>query len=72
MVDDGLVLRTRSEADGRGVVIALTESGMARLVDAVPIHLKGVSALFLEELGDEELAIVESALDRVSRDCSFG
>jgi DNA-binding MarR family transcriptional regulator len=72
MVDDGLVLRTRSAADGRGVVIALTESGMARLVDAVPIHLKGVSALFLEELGDEELAIVESALDRVSRDCSFG
>jgi DNA-binding MarR family transcriptional regulator len=72
MVDEGLVRRTRSEADGRGVVIALTEVGMARLTEAVPVHLQGVSRLFLERLDDQELAVLERALDRVSRDCSFG
>lgn len=72
MVDEGLVRRTRSEADGRGVVIALTDVGLTRLTDAVPVHLKGVSELFLERLDDDELAVLEGALDRVSRDCSFG
>jgi hypothetical protein len=38
----------------------------------VPVHLAGVSALFIERLSDKELALLESALNRVSRDCSFG
>jgi DNA-binding MarR family transcriptional regulator len=72
MVDEGLVRRTRSDADGRGVVIALSDVGLARLTDAVPVHLKGVSELFVERLSDDELAVLEGALGRVSRDCSFG
>src|ERR687891_802095 len=55
MIDEGLVRRSRSEADGRGVVIALTESGLTRLTEAVPVHLEGVSKLFLERLDDAEL-----------------
>ena len=72
MIDEGLVRRSKSESDGRGVVIEVTDIGLARLIGAVPVHLEGVSRLFLERLDDKELAVLERALDRVSRDCSFG
>jgi DNA-binding MarR family transcriptional regulator len=72
LVDEGLVRRTNSEADGRGIVIAVTRTGMARLAETVPVHLSAVSKLFLEQLDDEELAVLERALDKVSLHCSFG
>jgi DNA-binding MarR family transcriptional regulator len=72
LVEEGLVGRSNSAADGRGVVIALSETGMARLVEAVPVHVKGVSKLFIEQLDDEELGVLERALEKVSLDRSFG
>jgi DNA-binding MarR family transcriptional regulator len=72
LVEEGLVRRTSTDADGRGVVIAVTETGMARLAEAMPVHLEGVSKLFLERLDDRELAVLEHALDKVSLHCSFG
>ena len=72
LVDEGVVQRTSSEADGRGVVIALTEAGLARLTEAVPVHLEGVSRLFIQQLDDEELSALERALDKVSLHCSYG
>jgi len=72
LVDEGVVQRASSEADGRGVVIALTEAGLARLTEAVPVHLEGVSRLFIEQLDDEELSALEHALDKVSLHCSYG
>jgi hypothetical protein len=45
---------------------------MTRLAEAVPVHLKGVSRLFVDLLDDEELAVLERALDKVSLHCSFG
>jgi DNA-binding MarR family transcriptional regulator len=72
LVEEGLVRRSSSEADARGVVIALTETGLSRLAEAVPVHLSGVSKLFIERLDDQELAVLEEALDKVSLDCSFG
>jgi DNA-binding MarR family transcriptional regulator len=72
LVEEGLVRRTSSDVDGRGVVIAVTETGMARLAEAMPVHLEGVSKLFLERLDDRELAVLEHALDKVSLHCSFG
>ena len=72
LVEEGLVQRTSSVADGRGVVVALTDTGLARLVEAMPVHLNGVSTLFIERLDDEELAVLERALDKVSLRCSFG
>ncbi len=50
----------------------LTDAGLARLGDAVPVHLEGVSKLFIERLDDDELAVLERALDKVSLHCSFG
>jgi DNA-binding MarR family transcriptional regulator len=72
LVEEGLVRRSSSDADGRGVVIVVTETGMARLAEAMPVHLGGVSKLFLERLDDRELAVLEHALDKVSLHCSFG
>ena len=72
LVEEGLVSRTSSDVDGRGVVIALTETGLARLTEALPVHLAGVSKLFIERLDDQELEVLERALDKVSLNCSFG
>jgi DNA-binding MarR family transcriptional regulator len=72
LVGEGLVSRTNSEADGRGVVVALTEAGLARLAEAAPVHLRRVSELFIEKLSDRELATLASALGKVALDCTFG
>jgi DNA-binding MarR family transcriptional regulator len=72
LVDEGLVSRANSDADGRGVVVALTEAGLARLAEAAPVHLRRVSELFVEKLSDRELATLASALGKVALDCTFG
>jgi DNA-binding MarR family transcriptional regulator len=72
LVREGLVCRAGIEADGRGVVVGLTDAGVARLTEAAPVHLRGVSRLFVDKLDDQELARLESALDKVTLDCSFG
>jgi hypothetical protein len=38
----------------------------------VPVHLEGVSKRFIERLDDQELEVLERALEKVSLDCSFG
>jgi DNA-binding MarR family transcriptional regulator len=72
LVDEGLVARASDEADARGVVVALTEAGVHRLAEAAPVHLRGVVELFVSQLNDTELALLKSALDKVTADSSFG
>jgi DNA-binding MarR family transcriptional regulator len=72
LVDEGLVTRAQTDADGRGVVVALTEAGVARLAEAVPVHLRRVSELFVEKLTDDELVVLANSLARVAVDCGFG
>ncbi|MGH2559721.1 MAG: MarR family winged helix-turn-helix transcriptional regulator [Thermomicrobiales bacterium] len=72
LVDEGLVRRANADADARGVVIALTDTGLARLTETAPVHLRGVSNLFVAQLDDQELAVLERALDKVTLDCTFG
>ena len=72
LVEEGLVGRSPAGADARGVVVVLTDAGLARLREALPIHLRRVSELFIEPLDDQELAVLECALDKVTPDCSFG
>jgi DNA-binding MarR family transcriptional regulator len=72
LVDEGLVGRANVAGDGRGVVVALTDAGVARLTETVPVHLRGVSKLFVERLDDQELAVLETALGKVIVDCTFG
>jgi DNA-binding MarR family transcriptional regulator len=72
LVDDGLVRRANAADDGRGVIVTLTGAGVARLTETVPVHLRGVSKLFVERLDDQELAVLETALRKVIVDCMFG
>ncbi|MDR7082691.1 DNA-binding MarR family transcriptional regulator [Arthrobacter ginsengisoli] len=72
LVDEGLVRRANAAGDGRGVLVALTEAGVARLTETMPVHLQGVSKLFVERLDEQELAVLETALRKVIVDCTFG
>src|SRR3989475_9617417 len=47
LVDEGLVRRANVDADARGVVVALTDAGVARLMEAWPVHTRGISDLFV-------------------------
>ena len=72
LVDEDLVRRATADDDARGVVVRLTDAGVARLIEAAPVHLRGVFDLFVTRLNDQELAVLESALDKVTPDCTFG
>src|SRR5438105_779762 len=66
LADRGLVHRGKAGTDGRGVVVALTDAGMARLVETAPVHVRGISELFVARLDDQELSALKSALDKVN------
>ena len=72
LVGQGLVSRTEADADGRGVVITLTGKGVSRFKETAPIHIRRVAELFVAPLEDEELAVVERAMKKVTRNCTFG
>ena len=72
LVAEGLVRRANADADARGVVVALTDAGVARLAETAPVHAREVFDLFVARLDDQELAALETALDKVTLDCTFG
>ena len=72
LVDEGLVTRANTGVDGRGVVVGLTDVGVARLAEAAPVHLRRVRELFVDRLSEGELSTLASALDKVAVDCGFG
>jgi len=72
LLHQGLVRRAHADADARGVVVQLTNAGLDRLAVAAPVHVRGVSDLFLTKLDDRELAVLESALAKVTIACTFG
>ncbi len=72
LADEGLVRRSEATADGRGVLVALTDAGVARLTETLPAHARGIAEYFVSRLDDQELAVLETALDKVTVDCTFG
>src|SRR5437773_7959949 len=72
LVHERLVRRAHADADARGVVVELTNAGLDRLTVAARVHLRGVSDLFLTKLNDKERGVLESALAKVTLDCTFG
>ena len=72
LVEEGLVRRANADTDARGVVVELTDAGVARLTETAPVHLRGVSELFLAKLDHRELAVLQNALDNITLDCTFG
>jgi DNA-binding MarR family transcriptional regulator len=72
LVQDGLVSRACDAADARGIVVVLTGEGLSRLTETAPVHVRGVTDLFVSHLDDEELDVLERALAKVTLDCGFG
>ena len=72
LVHKGLVVRVGADTDARGVVVALTDAGVTWLKETAPVHMRGVSKLFVAQLDDQELAVLERALNKVTLDCNFG
>ena len=72
LVHEGLVRRAHAGADARGVVVQLTNSGLDRLTVAAPVHMRGIFDLFVAKLDDQELTVLQSALGKVTLDCTFG
>src|SRR5438093_1230451 len=72
LADQGLVHRDKAGSDGRGVVVAPTEASIPPLAETAPVHVRGISKLFVARLDDQELALLERALNKVIVDCSFG
>ena len=72
LVRDGLVSRACADADARGIVVVLTEAGLVRLTETAPVHVRGVAELFVAQLDDQELAVLEKALAKVTLDCTSG
>jgi DNA-binding MarR family transcriptional regulator len=67
MEERGLVIRTESSDDRRGAVAALTENGLATIVDAAPGHVASVRTHFIDQLTKQELAMVAELAERVVR-----
>ncbi len=72
LVEQGLVRRTETEADGRSVVVELTDEGISRFKETAPIHIRRVVDLFADPLDDREIEVVEQAMKKVARNCTFG
>jgi DNA-binding MarR family transcriptional regulator len=72
LVDEGLVRRSSADSDARGVVVALTDAGVARLSETAPAHARGIAAYFVFRLDDGELDVLERSLDKVTIECGFG
>jgi len=72
LVEVGLVRRMDADTDGRGVLVGLTKAGVARLSATAPVHIRRVAELFVAPLDDEELGVIERALQKVTLNCTFG
>jgi DNA-binding MarR family transcriptional regulator len=65
LVRDGLVERSHCSTDARGAEAVLTATGLDRLREAAPTHLRGISDHFLETMDAAELAAVDRAMTAV-------
>lgn len=61
----GWVERAPSREDGRGVELALTRDGLARLHELAPVHVESVRTAFLDHLSREELLAHGELMRRV-------
>jgi DNA-binding MarR family transcriptional regulator len=62
----GLVQRSSSPEDGRGIVCTLTEKGHDLLVRSAPTHVAGVRDHLVDLVSDEDFAALGRVMDAVS------
>jgi DNA-binding MarR family transcriptional regulator len=62
----GLVQRSRSDDDGRGIIASLTDKGLDLLVRAAPTHVEGVRQHLVDLVGADDLAAVGRVMNAVA------
>ncbi|MBO0846649.1 MAG: MarR family transcriptional regulator [Nocardioides sp.] len=62
----GLVVRSTSPEDGRGIVCTLTDRGQALLVEAAPVHVHGVRDYLVDLATAEDFAALGRVMNAVS------
>ncbi|THJ05356.1 winged helix-turn-helix transcriptional regulator [Nocardioides sp.] len=62
----GLVLRTESPEDGRGVIAQLTTTGSKLLATAAPSHVETVRQYFVDLADQEDFAALGRVMDAVA------
>jgi DNA-binding MarR family transcriptional regulator len=65
LVRDGLVERSHCSTDARGAEAVLTATGLDRLREAAPTHLRGISDHFLDTMTGAELEAVDRAMNAI-------
>jgi DNA-binding MarR family transcriptional regulator len=67
LVVDGLVERSQCPTDARGAEAVLTPAGLERLRSAADTHLEGVDRYFVSAVDPADLAVIDRAMDAISR-----
>jgi DNA-binding MarR family transcriptional regulator len=62
----GLLERTESPEDGRGVLAAMTDKGMALLEEAAHVHVTGVRNNLVDLVNDEDFAALGRVMNAVA------
>ena len=62
----GLVQRSRSDDDGRGIIASLTDKGQDVLVRAAPAHVAGVRQHLVDLADDADFAALGRVMDSVA------
>ena len=66
MQQAGLVDRSASPEDGRGIVCTLTERGYDLLVEAAPVHVQGVRGYLVDLADTEDFAALGRVMNAVT------
>jgi DNA-binding MarR family transcriptional regulator len=61
----GLVVRESCPEDGRGVFARMTDSGYDLLVETAPLHVEGVRRHVFDQLTDDEVKALGSAMTKI-------
>lgn len=72
LVDRGLLRRGSHGADGRAVVVELTDAGVKRLDELAPVHARAVMELFVSRLTANDLSALSRALAKVTEATTYG
>jgi DNA-binding MarR family transcriptional regulator len=66
MQDAGLVDRSTSPEDGRGIVCTLTDRGHDLLVEAAPVHVEGVREYLVDLAQRDDFAALGRVMNAVT------
>jgi DNA-binding MarR family transcriptional regulator len=66
MQQAGLVMRTTSPEDGRGIVCRLTDQGHALLVEAAHVHVRGVREYLVDLASPADFAALGRVMNEVT------